>query len=123
MNITKAISRITVSLLCAVLIFNGLPLHAASSAEELRHEAFLRGGDAISAALSAPAETIPAVSKAAIEEALPAMPPAPRPQGTSSKLSKKMLVILIGGFAASGAIVYWAATGPGASVRNCSTCK
>ena len=123
MKITKAVSRVITSLLCAVLIFNGLPLNAAGS-EELRHEAFLRGGDAISAALNMPAETAPTVSKAIVNEALPAMPPAPAPaparQDSSKGMSKWMWATLIGGFAAGGAVVYWVATGPGASIRNCS---
>jgi len=126
MKITKAVSRITISLLCAVLIFNGLPLNAAGPSEELRHEAFMRGGKAISAALNAP-EAAPLVSKS-IEEAMPPAPPTPapaKPQASTSKMSKKMWGILIGGFVASGAIVYSAATGPGASIRNCSSpgCK
>src|SRR2546421_2732138 len=103
MKITKAVLRITISLLCAVLLFNGLPLSAASPAEGLRHEAFMRGGKAITEALGTP-ESTPTVSKA-IEETLPAAPPAPAPAPqvkTSSGLSKPMWVALIGGFAASG---------------------
>jgi len=122
MKITKAVSRITVSLLCAVLIFTGLPLNAAGPSPEAR-EAFLRGGNAIAAALTV-SESKPAVSKA-IEESIPATPPAPKPAPqakSSAGLSKPMWALLIGGFAASGAIIYWAATGPGASIRNCSTC-
>jgi hypothetical protein len=125
MKITKAFSRITVSLICAVLILNGLPLNAAGPSAELRHEAFMRGGDAIAAALKAP-ESTPAVSKS-IEETMPATPPAPAPKpqagGSSSGLSKPMWAVLIGGFVASGLIVHWVATGPGASIRNCSTCS
>ena len=127
MKITKAVLRFTTSLLCAVLIFNGLPLNAAGSSEALRHEAFLRGGTAISVALNAN-ETAPVVSKAILDEApsaLPAPPPAPaKPQSSKSGgMSKAMWGVLIGGFAVAGGIVYWAATGPGASIRNCSTCK
>ena len=125
MKITKAALRITTSLLCAVLILNVLPLSAAGPAEELRHEAFMRGGKAINLALNA-TENAPAVSKA-IGEAIPAAPPtptpAPAPQSSGSSLSKPMWALLIGGFAASGIIVYKVATGPGASVRNCSTCS
>ena len=126
MKITKAVLRITTSLLCAVLIFNGLPLNAAGSSEELRHEAFLRGGNAIAVALNAN-ETAPAVSKAIVDDAsaaLPAPAPAPAQKGDKkSGMSKWMWASLIGGFAVAGGIVYWAATGPGASIRNCSTCK
>ena len=75
MKITKAALRITTSLLCAVLIFNGLPLSAASPAEGLRHEAFLRGGTAISTALNT-RETTPVVTKA-FDGPAPAAPPAP----------------------------------------------
>jgi hypothetical protein len=130
MKITKAVLRISVSLLCAVLIFNGLPLSAAGSGEELRHEAFLRGGDAIAVALTTPSASAPAVSKA-IAEAVPTVPPAPAPvparkqSGGSKGMSKLTWAMLIGGFATGGAIVYWTATGPGASIRNCSSpgCK
>ena len=126
MKITKAVLRITVSLLCAVLLFNGLPLNAAGPAAELRHEAFMRGGNAIAAALNAP-ENAPVVSKA-IEETIPAASgapapaPAPQAKSSSSSMSKPMWAILIGGFTASGIIIYKVASGPGASVRNCSTC-
>ena len=123
MKITKAVLRITVSLLCAVLIFNGLPLNAAGPAEAVRHEAFMRGGNAIAVALNVP-ESTPAVSKS-IEEAMPATPPSPAPlpqAKSSSSLSKPMWALLIGGFAASGIIIYKVANGPGASIRNCSTC-
>lgn len=126
MKITKAVLHITSSLLCAVLVFSGLPLNAAGPSEELRHEAFLRGGNAIAVALNAN-ETAPAVSKAILEDAsaaLPAPAPAPAKQAArKSGMSKGMWALLIGGFAASGFIVYWAATGPGASIRNCSTCS
>ena len=123
--ITRDVLRFTVSLLCAVLIFNGMPLNAASSSEELRHEAFLRGGKAIEVALNAN-DKAPAVSKA-IEEGIPSSPasfPAPaKPQaGKSSGLSKPVWVALITGFAFAGYVIYWSATGSGASVRNCSTC-
>jgi len=126
MMITKAVSRITVALLCGVLLLNGLPVYAASSAEELRHEAFMRGGKAISTALSSP-EKAPAVSKA-IEESVPAASPAPAPvpppqAKTSSGMRKPLWIALIGGFTAAGIALYTIANGPGASVRNCSTCQ
>jgi hypothetical protein len=63
MTNTKAGSKVVVSLLCAVLIFNSLPLNAAGAGEEIRHEAFLRGGNAISVALNAPTDNAPVVSK------------------------------------------------------------
>ena len=69
MKINKAVSRITVSLLCAVLILSGLPLNAAGPSAEARHEAFLRGGNAIAVALNV-SEDKPAVSKA-IAESIP----------------------------------------------------
>src|SRR5438046_2427921 len=124
MKITKAVLRITTSLLCAVLLFNGLPLSAAGPAEELRHEAFMRGGKAISEALTA-AEKASPVSKA-IEETMPATPPAPAPvpqANSSTSMSKPLWIALIGGFAASGILIYHVASGPGASVRNCATCQ
>jgi hypothetical protein len=125
MTNTKAVSKVVVSLLCTVLIFNSLPLHAAGSGEEIRHEAFLRGGNAISAALNAPSASAPVVSKALVEEKTAAVPPAPAPAprqagGSSKGMSKWVWAALIGGFATGGAVVYWTATGPGASIRNCS---
>ena len=127
MKITKTVLRFSASLLCAVLIFNGLPLQAAGASEELRHEAFLRGGTAIFVALNAN-DAAPVVGKAITSEApaaapAPAPAPAKRQNGKSGGMSKALWGVLIGGFAVSGAIVYWAATGPGASIRNCSTCK
>jgi hypothetical protein len=127
MKINKAVLRITTGLLCAVLIFNTLPLSAASSVE-LRHEAFMRGGKAITAALSEPSK--PAASKT-VAEAVPPLPstePAPAPvpaprASTSSGLSKPLWIALIGGFAVSGFLVYHYANTYGASVRNCSTCS
>src|SRR5215510_4325923 len=102
MNVTKALSRFTVSLLCVVLIFNSLPLYAAGAGEEIRHEAFLRGGDAISAALNAPTASAPVVSKAIIEETSAPVPPAPAPAprqaGSSKGMSKWVWAALIGGF-------------------------
>ena len=117
MTNTKAVSKVVVSLLCAVLIFNGLPLNAAGSGEEIRHEAFLRGGNAISVALNAPTANAPVVSKALVEETSAAVPPAPAPAprqagGSSKGMSKWVCAALIGGFATGGAIVYWVATGP-----------
>ena len=125
MKYNEAVLRITISLLCVVLLLNGLTLNAAGSAEELRHEAFLRGGEAIRTALNTPVST-PTVSKA-VENSIPSapVPPAPAPQsgGSSSRMSPKMWGLLIGGFAVSGILVYKQATGPGASVKNCSTCS
>lgn len=69
----------------------------------------------------------PLVSKA-IEEGIPAAPP-PRglPQDPSASprkgMSKVTWAALIAGFAVTGVLVYHYATGPGASVRNCSTCQ
>ena len=124
MNVTKAVSRVIVSLLSVVLIFNSLPLNAAGSGEEIRHEAFLRGGNAISTALNTPTATAPVVAKALVEETSAAVPPvpapAPRQAGSSKGMSKWAWAALIGGFATGGAVVYWVATGPGASIRNCS---
>jgi hypothetical protein len=53
----------------------------------------------------------------------PAMPPRPAPPQGGPGLSKAVWIGLIAGFAVSGALIYHYATGPGASVRNCSTCK
>ena len=118
-------TRIFTSLLCAMLVFNVVTLNAAGSNVELKHEAFLRGGKAISVALNATEKA--ATVSSAIENTIPAAPPALPPQGgkSSGKMSKPMWAALIGGFAAAGYVIYWTATGPGASVRNCSStgCK
>jgi hypothetical protein len=117
------VSQITVVLLCALFLLQGLSLEAAGPAEAV-HEAFMRGGKAIGAALTAPSartETLPAAEVVPPAPAPRAVPPAP--QGSSSSMSKPMWALLIGGFAASGIIIYKIAAGPGASIRNCSTCS
>ena len=120
----KMRTRIVVGLLCGVLNFSGITLYAGEAGEALRHEAFMRGGDAIAAALTAPATPAPVTAIVIPPAPAPVPPPAPRPQSSGqSRMSKGMWGLLIGGFVVSGAIVYWAATGQGASVRNCSTCS
>ena len=71
MKFTKAALRITTGLLCAMLVLNTLPLSAAGS-EGARHEAFMRGGKSITAALSEPAK--PSATKTIAE----LVPPVPR---------------------------------------------
>jgi hypothetical protein len=108
----------------AALIIASAPVHAAmTTPEELRHEAFVRGGNAIAEALNAKSETAPLLS-AELEEAIPpARPPAPAPQEGQRGMNKVVWAALISGFVVSGILIYHYATGPGASVRNCSTCK
>lgn len=120
----KMFSGFIVSVLCVALLINSVPAYAAgASAEELRHEAFLRGGNAITEALNTKTEAAPLVSSA-IEETIPAKPaPMPAPQETRKGMNKAVWVGLVAGFAVSGFLIYHYATGPGASVRNCSTCK
>jgi hypothetical protein len=117
------VSKITVVLLCTFILLQGLSLEAAGPSEAVRHEAFMRGGKAIAVAL-----TVPSARTEGPLPAAEAVPPAPRalppaPQGSSSSMSKPMWALLIGGFAASGIIIYKIASGPGASIRNCSTCS
>jgi hypothetical protein len=124
MKITVTTLRIVTGLLCAVLVSNGLPLNAAGLTDALRHEAFMRGGKAISTALNEPGKA-PTVSKT-VEESVPPVPPPPVPPPqvkSSSGMSKPLWIALIGGFAATGIMLYTVANGPGASVRNCSTCS
>ena len=124
MKFTKAALRITTGLLCAMLVLNTLPLSAAGS-EGLRHDAFMRGGKSITAALSEPAKPAATKTVAELVPPVPPAPPAPAPAPQTkltSGMSKPLWVALIGGFAASGFLVYHYANSYGASVRNCSTC-
>lgn len=120
----KGLSRLIVTVLSVALLINSVSVYAAGpSAEAPRHEAFLRGGNAIAEALNAKTETVRLVSPA-IEEAIPAQPvPMPAPQEGKKSMNKAVWASLIAGFAVSGILIYHYATGPGASVRNCSTCK
>jgi hypothetical protein len=117
--------RHVVGVLSFALVFATIPVSAAGpSAEELRKEAFVRGGSAIGEALNSKAEPASMVP-AAMEEAIPpkAPVPAPAPQDGQPGMHKAVWAALIGGFVVSGILIYHYATGPGASVRNCSTCK
>jgi hypothetical protein len=97
---------------------------AGMTPEELRREAFVRGGNAIAEALNARTEP-PAAVSGAVEEAIPpTMPPKSAPQESQpGGMNKLVWAGLISGFVVSGILIYHYATGPGASVRNCSTCK
>ncbi|MBI4474516.1 MAG: hypothetical protein HY646_17735 [Acidobacteria bacterium] len=123
MKMSKCVMRHLVAVLSFALVFMSMPAYASGSTpEELRHEAFVRGGNAIGEALKTKAEPAPLVS-AEIEETIPeAKPPAPAPQEQRS-MSKLTWAALISGFVVSGILIYHYATGPGASVRNCSTCN
>ncbi|MBI4471851.1 MAG: hypothetical protein HY646_04225 [Acidobacteria bacterium] len=87
---------------------------------DLRKEAFIRGGKAIEAALMAKTEAEPLAVSRAVPAGKPAPPP---PQMSGGGMNKMVWAGLIAGFAVSGILVYHFAPGPGASVRNCSTCK
>jgi hypothetical protein len=102
------------------LLLSQSQLYAGGLAyEHLRKEAFLRGGDAIRVALVA--KSAPEVSE---RIPMPSPRPGPSPQAPGDKgLSKAAWIGLIAGFATAGALVYHYAVGPGASVRNCSTCN
>jgi hypothetical protein len=123
-------SKITyrfVACLLVLMIIGNTQAHAAGPAfDELRKEAFLRGGSAITTALHAVVSREPnTASSAAVHIPRPALPvnEARVLQGPADKgMSKLLWVGLIAGFAAAGGLVYHFATGPGASVRNCSTC-
>lgn len=125
MTILKRYFQRSVACVCMILLVSTAQLWAAGpGSEELKREAFTRGGSAIAAALNATAETESVVSEA-VRRAVPPSPPAaaPPPQLTGGGLHKGVLVGLVAGFVVSGALIYKFATGPGASVRNCSTCK
>lgn len=116
--------RITLLLLVRFLL-GETPLYGENAAyERLRKEAFLRGGNAIAAALTS--KPFEEKAPVAFSERIPTPTPrpVPGPQGPADKgVSKLLWTGLIAGFAASGVLVYHFAAGPGASVRNCSTCK
>lgn len=125
MKVSKIVMRQVVLVLSLALVVTSIPVHAAGpTSEELRHAAFVRGGNAIGEALSAKAEK-PSLVSAEMEESIPAKAPspAPRPQEGRQGMNKVLLTGLIAGFVVSGVLIYHYATGPGASVRNCSTCK
>jgi hypothetical protein len=119
MKVRNFASRLATKSLCFVLILATTPLYAGPREKE-SHEAFMRGGKAITVALEPAARsTVPP----AVATEMPA--PSPRtPQMTTSSrgLSKPMWATLIGGFAVSGIIIYKIASAPGASIRNCGTC-
>lgn len=125
MDHAKFVTRFTVTILCVVLMLCTVPVYSAEKkTEELRREAFLRGGEAIRAALDAKKDSEPLVSRR-IAETIPTPPPKPAPQDRpkGGGMSKAAWAGLIAGFTVSGILIYHFATSPGASVRNCSTCK
>jgi hypothetical protein len=124
MKMSKMFMRHVVLVLSIALVSASMPVYAAGpTPEELRHTAFVRGGNAIGEALNAKPEATTLVS-AALEESIPAKAPVPtpRPQEGQGGMNKVLLTTLIAGFVVSGILIYHYATGPGASVRNCSTC-
>jgi len=123
MKLNGTLCRVIAGLTAVVLLGATQVWAAELSREELRREAFVRGGQAIAAALNAKAEVEPFVLEAVGENVPPSPPRTPAPQSSGTGMSKWVWAGLIAGFAASGALIYHYATGPGASVRNCSTCK
>src|SRR5687768_18585432 len=119
MKMSKMVMRHVAGVLSFALVFMSVPAFAAGTTpEELRHEAFIRGGNAIAEALNTKTET-PRLLSAELEEAIPpAKPPAPVPQEGQQGMSKVVWATLITGFVVSGILIYHYATGPGASVRN-----
>jgi len=113
--------------LSVALVLSAFPAHAAESTSRdaaLRHEAFLRGGRAIAAALHSDAAATESLVSSSIAEGIPASPTPPQATGDQkSVMSKVGWGALIAGFVVSGVLIYKYATGPGASIRNCSTCK
>jgi hypothetical protein len=114
-----------IALLLLVRFVFETPLYGEGAVvERLRKEAFLRGGNAIAAALTTRTDElkVPVTFTEKIPTPLPR--PVPGPQGSADKgMSKLLWTGLIAGFAASGFLVYHFAAGPGASVRNCGTCN
>ena len=113
------------SLVLVRLLLGETLLYAESPADHIRKEAFLRGGDAIKAALTTKVQPEVIVATTFTEKIPTPLPrTAARPQVPADKgMSKWLWTGLIAAFAASGALVYHFAAGPGASVRNCGTCK
>jgi hypothetical protein len=114
-----------IALLLLIRFLFETPLYGESAAyERLRQEAFLRGGNAIAAALTSRGYEEKATVVFSERIPTPSPRPVPGPQGPADKgMSKLLWTGLIAGFAASGVLVYHFAAGPGASVRNCSTCQ
>lgn len=118
--------RIVAITLCVAVWTSAIPAWAGELGrdEALRHEGFLRGGRAIAAALNDAVPVEPLVSPEIAETMPPSPLPVPRQTaGGGSKVGKLGWGALIAGFAVSGVLIYKYATGPGASIRNCSTCK
>jgi hypothetical protein len=125
MNTQRFCYRVALFVLVRLMLGEPLLFAGGPAYERLRKEAFLRGGDAIAAALTVRNDT-ELTARMAVNKPIP--PPLPRPamepQAPADRgMSKLLWTGLIAGFAASGVLVYHFATGPGASVRNCSTCK
>ena len=116
----------SVSLVMIALFLSATMVQAAEapSYEAARHAAFARGGTAIHDALNYKEEP-KAPSAQAIEDNVP--PPATAPALPQSGAERSHMPAwqygaLIGGFTVMGILLYHWATGPGASIRNCSTC-
>ncbi len=119
----KNIQR-SIALVCVVLLFQSASIYAVGpSVEELRDEVFLRGGKAIHRALYAQPELSRLLSRELEANIPPGPPPAAQEENRSRGMSKWAWAGIISGFVVAGALIYYYATGPGASVRNCSTCK
>jgi hypothetical protein len=120
----RSVSRLFLRISLSLLI-SATPLWAGGpSIEELRKEAFLRGGQAIAVALNTKTEPVVTAGKVVTEVTpVPTAPLLVPPQAREKGMSKFAWVGLVAGFAVTGALVYHFAAGPGASVRNCSTCK
>lgn len=117
----------SVSFLLALLLVCVTCTQAAElpSYEAARHEAFARGGAAIGDALNYKEDSKVNVARA-VEENVPPVPPAPStPQANkeSNRMAPWKYGALAAGFTVMGILLYHWATGPGASIRNCSTCQ
>jgi hypothetical protein len=117
----------SVSFLMAAIFLCTTVVQAAAvpSYEAARHEAFARGGAAIHEALNYKEEP-KAPSARAIEDNI--QPPEPAkalpPAGSErSHMPVWQYGALAGAFTVMGILLYHWATGPGASIRNCSTCQ
>jgi hypothetical protein len=116
-------------LLVSVLLLSATFAQAAAppTYEAARHEAFARGGTAITQALNYK-EDAKASTPRAVEESDPATPPAPVPPQAATDNTRRHMPAwqygaLAGAFTVMGILLYHWATGPGASIRNCSTCS
>jgi hypothetical protein len=118
----RAVSFFTIALFLSATLAQAAE---APGYETARHKAFTRGGTAIHEALNYKEDT-KAPSARAIEDTI--QPPSPAMALPKAGSERQHMPVwqygaLVAGFTVMGILLYHWATGPGASIRNCSTCQ